>query len=95
MRSIDIFLWVADYRDDKKGLDSQMVTKSDTCIGHLVYAVIEDTEQLKRPAITTHCIGVVSKSSKTEYFCGGCLTFVKVAYASDYQYSGTWKAKKN
>ena len=41
MRSIDIFLWVADYRDDKKGLDSQMVTKSDTCIGHLVYAVIE------------------------------------------------------
>ena len=23
-------------------------------------------------------IGVVSKSSKTEYFCGGCLTFVKV-----------------
>ena len=52
MRSIDIFLWVADYRDDKKGLDSQMVTKSDTCIGHLVHAVIEDTEQLKRPAIT-------------------------------------------
>ena len=52
MRSIDIFLWVADYRDDKKGLDSQMVTKSDTCIGHLVHAVIEDTGQLKRPAIT-------------------------------------------
>jgi hypothetical protein len=40
-------------------------------------------------------IGVVSKSSKTEYFCGGCLTFVKVAHASDYQYGGAWKAKKN
>ena len=94
MRSIDIFLWVADYRDDKKGLDSQMVTKSDTCIGHVVYAVIEDTGQLKRPAITVPWLGVGSIRSKTGYFCGVCLTFVKVAHALDCQYGGTWKAEK-
>ena len=71
-----------------------MVTKSDTYIGHVVYAVIERYRIIKAASNHGALIRCRFYKVKDWFFCGVCLTFVKVAHALDCQYGGTWKAKK-
>ena len=71
-----------------------MVTKSDTYIGHVVYAVIERYRIIKAASNLGALIRCRLDKVKDLVFCGVCLTFVKVAHALDCQYGGTWKAEK-